>query len=133
MLVRIESQLEATRENLFLLRKDFGDEKDHAHESRAVIHRRLDDQAQQIGKIETTVAISGQVEAQLRDKIGTLTKTVDDNYKAVTPALDEWKRMKTLGVGIAGLIAMSGLTIGVIASWASDTVSTALRHWLKIN
>ncbi len=85
---KIEAKLEATNENLSLLRGDFSDEKDHAHESRAVIHRRLDEQQQQVAKLETTVAISGQVDAQMRDQLAGLSETVKANQKAVQPALD---------------------------------------------
>ncbi|MFP3656807.1 hypothetical protein, partial [Burkholderia sp. SIMBA_052] len=53
-------------------RENFSEEKESAHESRAVIHRRLDKHTQTVGKLETTVAISGQVEAQLRDQIAAL-------------------------------------------------------------
>ena len=37
--------------------------------------------------------------------------------------------MKTLGLGIAGLIAMASLTIGGIVAYMSET---GIRHWLKI-
>lgn len=130
---RVEEAIAGIRESISHLREDFGDEKDHAHESRAVIHRRLDEQTSQIGKLETTVAISGQVDAQLRDQISDLRETVNSNQEAVAPAIEEWNRMKALGVGIAGLIALAGLTVGGIVAWASDGAVTALRHWLRIN
>jgi hypothetical protein len=50
-------------------RSDFQEEKRDAHDSRAVIHRRLDEQADQIGHLETTVTIRGEVDAQLQDQI----------------------------------------------------------------
>jgi hypothetical protein len=50
-----------------------------------------------------------------------------------SPALEEWKRMKTIGYGISGLIAFAGLTVGAVVTWASDGAVAALRHWLKIN
>lgn len=43
------------------IREDFQEEKHNAHESRAVIHARLDSQARQIGHLDTTVAISDAV------------------------------------------------------------------------
>ncbi|NKL34996.1 hypothetical protein GFL49_14550 [Rhizobium leguminosarum bv. viciae] len=52
---------------------------------------------------------------------------------AVAPTLEEWKKMKTLGYGISGLIAFAGLTIGGIIAYASDGAVAALRRWLKIN
>lgn len=114
------------------LRADFQDEKTMAHESRSVIHQRLDNQAQQIAHMETTIAVSGQIDAQVRGEIQALKETVEKNQGIVSPALEEWKRMKTLGVGISGLIALAGLTIGGIVAYMSETAVSGIRHWLKI-
>jgi predicted PP-loop superfamily ATPase len=113
------------------IREDFQEEKKSAHESRAVIHSRLDSQAKQIGHLDTTVAISGGVDAQIREEIKALKETVDRNHASVQPALDEWKKLKTLGSGISGLIALSGLTIGtIIAVYGKAAIISALA-WLK--
>lgn len=120
------------QEGVDRLRDDFQDEKRMAHESRAVIHQRLDQQAQQIAHMETTIAISGQIDSQIRGEIQGLKETVQKNQATVTPALEEWKRMKTLGVGFSGLVAFSGLTIGAIIAWAGESALTTIRHWLKI-
>lgn len=115
------------------IREDFQEEKQNARESRAVIHARLDSQAKQISHLDTTVAISGEVDARIREEIKTLKETVERNHAAVQPALDEWKRMKTLGVGISGLIAFAGLTAGGIIAYIGDGAVAAVRHWLKID
>lgn len=107
------------------LRRDFQEEKSTAHESRATIHRRLDEQAEEIAKVRTDVAVDGEITAQVRNEVKALKETVG-------PSLEEWKRMKTLGIGIAGLLALGGLSVGAMLMWASDTASTAIRHWLKI-
>ncbi|OBY08340.1 DUF1515 domain-containing protein [Rhizobium leguminosarum bv. trifolii] len=130
---RVEGRLTGIEESVTLLREDVSDEKDNAHQSRSVIHRRLDEQAKQISHLDTTVAISGGVDAQIREEIKALKETVEKNHSAVTPALEEWRRMKTLGYGISGLIAFAGLTIGGMVAYASDGAVAALRHWLKIN
>lgn len=114
------------------LRADFQDEKQMAHESRSVIHQRLDNQVQQIAHMETTIAVSGEIDAQVRGEIQALKETVEKNQGVVSPALEEWKRTKTLGVGISGLIALAGLTIGGIVAYMSETAVTGIRHWLKI-
>ncbi|RWY68787.1 DUF1515 domain-containing protein [Rhizobium sp. WSM1325] len=75
----------------------------------------------------------GNVDGQIREEIKTLKDTVEKNHEAVAPTLEEWKKMKTLGYGISGLIAFAGLTIGGIIAYASDGAVAALRHWLKIN
>ena len=86
----------------------------------AVIQARLDRQAKQISHLDTTVAIGGEVDAQIREEIKTPKETVEKNHAAVQPALEEWKRMKTLGVGISGPIAFAGLTIGGIVAYIGD-------------
>ncbi|MBA5802130.1 DUF1515 domain-containing protein [Rhizobium changzhiense] len=130
---RVEGRLTGIEESVSLLREDVSDEKDNAHESRSVIHRRLDEQAKQIAHLDTTVAISGGVDATLRDEIKALKETVEKNHDSVQPALEEWRRMKSIGYGISGLIAFAGLTIGGMIAYASDGAVAALRHWLKIN
>jgi ferritin-like protein len=115
------------------IREDFQEEKQSAHESRAVIHRRLDEQRQQIHLLDKVVEISSGVDATLREEIKSIKGTVEKNHTAVQPALEEWRRMKTIGYGISGLIAFAGLTVGAVVTWASDGAVAALRHWLKIN
>lgn len=130
---KLEGSLSGINESVAQLRKDFGDEKANAHESRAVIHKRLDDQAKQIYHFDTTVAISAGVDAQIREEIKTLKETVQNNHASVQPALEEWRRMRTIGIGISGLIAFAGLTIGGIITYVGDGAVSAIRHWLKIN
>ncbi|TLX12282.1 DUF1515 domain-containing protein [Rhizobium sp. MHM7A] len=130
---RVEGRLTGIEESVALLREDVSDEKDNAHESRSVIHRRLDEQAKQIAHLDTTVAISGGVDATLREEIKALKETVDKNHASTQPALEDWKRMKAIGYGISGLIAFAGLTIGGIVAYMSDGAVTWVRHWLKIN
>ncbi|MBX5148492.1 DUF1515 domain-containing protein [Rhizobium lentis] len=130
---RVEGRLTGIEENMALLREDVSDEKENAHESRSVVHRRLDEQAKQIARLDTTVAISGGVEATLREEIKGLRETVEKNHASTQPALEDWKRIKAIGYGISGLIALAGLTVGGVVAYASDGAVTWLRHWLKIN
>ncbi|MEF3124480.1 DUF1515 domain-containing protein [Rhizobium leguminosarum] len=129
---RVEGRLTGIEESVSLIREDLGDEKDNARESRAVIHRRLDEQRQQIHLLDKVVEISSSVDATLREEIKSIKETVEKNHDAVAPTLEEWKKMKTLGYGISGLIAFAGLTIGGIVAYASDGAVAWLRHWLKI-
>ena len=130
---RVEGRLTGIEENVSLLREEMSDEKQNAHESRSVIHRRLDEQMRQINLLDKVVEISSGVDATLREEIKHLKETVDKNHAATQPALEEWKRMKSIGYGISGLIAFAGLTTGAIVTWMSDGAVSALRHWLKIN
>jgi hypothetical protein len=130
---RVEGRLTGIEESVSLLREDLSDEKDNAHESRSVIHRRLDEQMRQINLLDKVVEISSGVDATLREEIKLLKETVDRNHRATQPALEEWKRMKAVGYGVSGLIAFAGLTTGAIVTWMSDGAVGAMRHWLKIN
>jgi len=107
------------------LQKDFHDEKRSAAESRAVIHRRLDEQAGQIADLKTSMALAVQVDTQLHDK-------VDKLANRVTPALMDLDRMKALGMGIGGLLAIGGLSLGSILIWAGEAFWTWVRHKLGL-
>ncbi|MBY5869072.1 hypothetical protein HFN58_30460 [Rhizobium leguminosarum] len=78
----LEGSLTGINESVVQLRKDVGDEKANAHESRSVIHRRLDDQAKQIAHLDATLAITGGVDAQIREEIKSLKETVNKNHDA---------------------------------------------------
>lgn len=130
---KLEGSLSGIYESVAQLRKDVGDEKTNAHESRTVIHRRLDEQMRQINFLDKVVEISSGVDVTLREEIKGLKATVEKNHEAVAPALDEWKRLKTLGIGISGLIALAGITVGGTISYAGDGLVTWVRHWLKVN
>lgn len=114
------------------IRDDFQEEKESAHESRAVIHKRLDDHARQMAKTDETIAIAGHVDAQLRDQIKNLNETVEKNHKEVAPSLSEWRRIKILGTGFGGILLLLGISVGAIVTWASDTASSMVRQWLKL-
>jgi hypothetical protein len=108
------------------LRSDFRDEKKSAQSSRAAIHARLDAHAKEISGLREDIGISGQIDAQIREEL--------KSHKAATePSIEEWRRMKALGTGVATLIAFAGLTTGALMIWVGDAVVAAIRHWLKIN
>ncbi|MCJ9692985.1 DUF1515 domain-containing protein [Rhizobium sp. PRIMUS64] len=130
---RVEGRLTGIEDSVSHLREEVSDEKDSAHESRSVIHRRLDEQAKQIHLLDMTITVSSGVDGQIREEIKSVKETVEKNHEAVAPTLEEWKKMKTLGYGISGLIAFAGLTVGGIVAYASDGAVAWIRHWLKIN
>ena len=120
------------QEGVEQLREDFRDEKQTAHESRAALHRRLDEQASDIASLKTDVKVAGLVEAQVRDEVRAIGEKVDANQAAIGPHVDDWKRMKAVGVGLVGLLAVGGLSVGAMLTWASETAITTIRHWLRI-
>lgn len=128
-IMRVLGRLE---EGVSRIREDFSEEKESAHESRSVIHRRLDEHAQTVAKLETTVAISGQVEAQLRDQIAALEERVKKHHAEVSPTIEEWKRIKTLGWGVSSLLVIAGVSAASIAAVAWDWFIAVVRHWLRV-
>ncbi|ANM10407.1 MULTISPECIES: hypothetical protein [unclassified Rhizobium] len=130
---RVEGRLTGIEENVSLLRNEVSDEKENAHESRAVIHRRLDEQGKQINFLDKAVEIRTGVDVQVREELKAIKETVQKNHETIQPTLEEWKRLKTLGYGISGLIAFAGLTVGGMVAWASDGAVSWVRHLLKIN
>lgn len=130
---RVEGRLTGIEENVSLLREEVSDEKQNAHESRSVIHRRLDEQGTQINLLDKAVVINTGVDAQVRDELKSIKETVQKNHETIQPTLEEWKRLKTLGYGISGLIAFAGLTIGGMVAYASDGAAAWIKHWLKID
>ena len=114
------------------LRDDFSEEKGLAHESRTAIHRRLDEQAVQVAIVDKTVALEALVHAQMRDQFETLAETVKENHDAVAPTIEDMRRLKMVGWGISGLIALGGISVGGLVALAGESVVNTLRHWLKI-
>lgn len=114
------------------LREDFAEEKHDAAISRANVHRRLDDQADDIGKVREDILITAQVAAQAREETKALHGTLNSHRSEVDPAIEDWKRMKTLGVGLVGLLALGGLSVGAFLTWAGETAADAVRRWLGI-
>lgn len=68
----------------------------------ALSFQRLNNKVQQIAHMERRLQSAGRW-AQVRGEIQTLKATVERNQGVVSPPLEEWKPMKTLGVGIVRL------------------------------
>lgn len=68
------------KEGVDRIRKDLQQEKEDAHESRAVIYRRLDDHVKQMAKTDETIAIAGYIDAQIRNEVKALQETVQRNH-----------------------------------------------------
>ena len=112
--------------NVDRLRQDFSDEKDASHRNRAVVHRRLDEQAGWIAEMKTSMALLTQDVADLR-------KAQDDQHAAIMPSVADWKRMKALGLTFATLLAIGGISFGSFLVWAGDAAVQTVRTWLRIN
>ena len=106
------------------LREDYARDQEASRESRAALHRRVDEVIERLAQIETTVAIAGQLDA--------LKSTVEVNATSIAPTVDEWRRIRAIGIGIVGLLAVGGISIGAAAMWAGEALVNAVRGWLKI-
>lgn len=123
---RIEGGLE------YLL-KEMAEEKASAAASRAAMHRRMDEQAEQIARLTTNVAISAEVSAQAREHAKGIEKRLDEE---VMPTIEDWKKIKNMGLGMAALIGLGGATIAS-AIWAGvtffgDSIAATIRAALRI-
>ena len=119
-------------EGLDRIGEDFQEEKENAYESRAVIHRRLDDQAKQMAKTDETIAITGQLDAQIRNEVTAPHANVAKNHKELLPAISEWRRIWLPCAGIGALLVLFGISVRSLIVWASDTASAIVRHWLML-
>lgn len=76
--------------------------------SRASMHRRMDDFADRMGKVEATVG------------------DVQEDVKDMKPVTDEVRRWKLLGMGALGMIGIAGIALGVSFADALKRVARLL-------
>lgn len=114
------------------LRDDFRDEREASRKSRAALHERVDGMSEDIGAIRGDIRILGEIDGQVRGEIQTLKETVENNQTDIKPTVDEWKRIRAIGIGFAGILALGGVSLGAMAVYAGETLVNAIRHWLRI-
>lgn len=114
------------------LRDDFRDEREASRKSRASLHERVDGISEDIGAIRGDIRILGEVDGQVRGEIQSLKQTVETNQTEMKPTVDEWKRIRAIGIGFAGILALGGVSLGAMAMYAGETLVNAIRHWLRI-
>ncbi|MFW8584262.1 hypothetical protein ACOJBM_02865 [Rhizobium beringeri] len=71
------SGTEVEEESVSVLPEDVSREKDNAHESRAVIPKRLDEQSRQIHHSQMTVTVSSNIDGHIDEEIKTLKETLE--------------------------------------------------------
>ncbi|MDF2620423.1 MAG: hypothetical protein K0S00_3082 [Xanthobacteraceae bacterium] len=87
----------------------------------------------EVAELRTTVAVDVAVSAQHRDQSEARFEAIERTLsQEIKPQTEEWKRMKTIGLGFAGLLALGGISFGAMLAYASDTAVNAVRHWLRI-
>lgn len=119
------------------LRDDVASDRETSRQSRATQHQRLDEVIDRLGKMETSIAIAGQIDAQVRTELDDLKQTVTTNQLEVAPTVEQWQDMLKTGrrvswvLGISGLLSLGGLI--ALATWAGDAAVNAVRAWLRIS
>lgn len=111
------------------LRQDFSEEKAQSAQSRKMIYDRQDDMRNDLSTLKTDIDIAAVISTQ---KLAELTKSLEEHKTAVQPSVEEWKRIKTLGIGITGVLAIGGLTVGAALAAGLDAVKTTIRAWLGV-
>ena len=104
------------------LQSDFRDEKESAKDSRSAVHRRLDEQVEKIHDLSEAAAVDAVSRAEL-------TKRLD----GMEPTVSEWKRIRAIGIGVGGLLAIGGLSLASVLVYAGEAFWTWLRHKLGIS
>lgn len=114
------------------LREDYARDQEAARESRAALHRRVDEVMDRLAQMETTAAIAGHIDAQVRQELDDLKSTVAASADALAPTVEEWRRIRAIGLGIVGLLTIGGLSVGAAIAWAGEAVASIVRGWLKL-
>lgn len=116
-------------EMLRQFREDYAQDQAAASQTRAALRQRIDEVFDRLAKMETTAALSAEVDAQVRTELDALTKTLTE----VEPVAVEWGRVKSIGKWAASGLLASGVGIGALAAAAGDQVVAAVRAWLRIS
>jgi len=114
------------------LRDEFHDEREASRDSRKKLHERVDALAEDVGAIRGDIRILGAADGQIRAEVKALKQTVADNQAATQPTIDEWRRIRAIGIGIVGLLALGGMSVGAAFAWAGEAMVGAVRHWLRL-
>jgi hypothetical protein len=125
------------------IKDDMAREQEAARENRAKLHERIDDIVARIGSMETTVALAGEVDAQVRRELDGLNRRVHDELGAMNRRLDPergdigstvaaWNDMLKTGRRISWLLGIAGITsIGTGVALIGGAWD-AIKAWLRM-
>lgn len=85
----------ALKESLQRVEEQARRSEDKADQSRAVVHRRLDDMVNRVGDVEQNMAL------------------VKDDIKDMKPVTDDMKRLRLMGAGALAAMGFAAMAIGV--------------------
>lgn len=93
-------------------------------EASAEARRRIYDR---VGAVETSVEISGQIDAQVRDRIDGLDAKISAD---IMPTVNEVKRWKITGMTVLAVVGVAGASIGAAIFWLWEVVLERIKGWL---
>ena len=117
-------------EGIEQLRKDFDTERQNAAQSRKSIYERHETLSQDLTSLKHDVEVGAIISAKGREEVKRLADQIDAHKAAVQPSIDDWNRIKTLGLGITGILAIGGLSVGALLMMGVDAFKAAVRSWL---
>lgn len=114
------------------LRDDIARDRTESRESRQRMHQRMDEMCDRLGKVDTSLALSGEIDAQVRKELDELRGIVN----GLAPTAREWDLLKRGG---RMLVTWGGLTMAgvgaALSAWLSGAVQAtwdALLHLLRL-
>jgi len=108
------------------------------------VSAKLDRVVDRVGRLEAAVDVDVAVTAQTRDAhdqrmtntervlLDRITSIEATIKKDVLPQTDDMKRMKLVGTGIVGVIALGGVSIGAATIWFGEQLAGLLRYMLRL-
>lgn len=103
------------------VRVDLDKEQAHARDHRAAIHEKLDDLNERMTKAESSITVAAGIDVQVRDELN-----------AMKPAVEDFTRMRSIGLSAVGVIALGGTAFGASLIWWGEQVVSAIRGFLRI-
>ena len=82
--------------------------EDKSEASRAVVHRRLDEVVDRVGKVESSIV------------------TVQEDVTEMKPVTDEVRRWKLMGMGALGVTGLAAMALGVTFSEALKRIGMVI-------
>lgn len=105
------------------LREEFVQEKQSAAESRRILFQRVDGVSDEVAQVKLDVQANGQ-------EVKALGESIAQHKSKIDPAIEDWSRIKNLGLGVTGVVGLGGASFGAMALMGWDYVKDTLRTWL---
>lgn len=112
------------------MQRDFDNDKRSAAESRKALYARHDDLQEQIGGLKMDLQRAGQATVRVSEEMKVVSQKVEQHRAEIKSSVEDWKKIKTLGMGITGVLAIGGLSVGAFLSMGWDALKAAMRQWL---